>query len=77
MLNFRYRVWDYPIKEQYTHIFKTIKASVLAETPEQGFQRVLDAEDGTFAFIHDASQVSRLNFNLIKSESWVWSRSIS
>ncbi len=21
----RYRVWDYPIKEQYTHIFKTIK----------------------------------------------------
>ena len=21
----RYRVWDYPIKEQYTHIYKTIK----------------------------------------------------
>ena len=23
----------------------------------EGFQKVLDTEDGTFAFIHDASQV--------------------
>ena len=53
----RYRVWDYPIKEQYTHIFKTIKASGMVTSPSEGFQRVLEAEDATFAFIHDASQV--------------------
>ncbi len=29
---------------------------------EDGFQRVLDDYDGTFAFIHDASQVSTRKF---------------
>ena len=53
----RYRVWDYPIKEQYTHIFKTIKASGMMRSSSEGFQKVLEQEDGTFAFIHDASQV--------------------
>ena len=53
----RYRVWDYPIKEQYTHLFKTIQASGLAKDAEEGFKRVLADEDGTFAFIHDASEV--------------------
>ena len=53
----RYRVWDYPIKEQYTHIFKTIKASGMVQSASQGFQKVLEDEQATFAFIHDASQV--------------------
>ena len=53
----RYRVWDYPIKEQYTHLYKTIQASGLAKDAEDGFKRVLSDEDGTFAFIHDASEV--------------------
>ena len=53
----RYRVWDYPIKEQYTHIFKTINLSGMVKNGKEGFQRVLADEDGTFAFIHDASQV--------------------
>ena len=53
----RYRVWDYPIKEMYTHLFKTIQASGLAKNAEDGFKRVLADEDGTFAFIHDASEV--------------------
>ena len=53
----RYRVWDYPIKEQYTHIFKTIKASGMVTSASQGFQKVLEDEKATFAFIHDASQV--------------------
>ena len=53
----KYRVWDYPIKEQYTHIFKTIKASGMVNDSADGFQKVLDDEDGTFAFIHDASEV--------------------
>jgi ionotropic glutamate receptor len=57
----RYRVWDYPIKEQYTHIFKTIRASGLVQSASRGFQKVLEHEDATFAFIHDASQVYNTN----------------
>lgn len=48
---------DYPIKEQYTHIFKTIKSSGMVQSASQGFKKVQEAEDGSFAFIHDASQV--------------------
>jgi len=59
----RYRVWDYPIKEQYTHIYKTIKASGMMRSAGEGFQKVLDTEDGTFAFIHDASQVRYEYYN--------------
>ncbi len=55
----RYRVWDYPIKEQYTHIFKTIQASGMVEKAEVGFDRVLADHDGTFAFIHDASEARK------------------
>jgi hypothetical protein len=53
----KYRVLDHPIKEQYTHIFKTIKGSGMVNTAEEGFQRVLEDEQGTFAFIHDAAEV--------------------
>lgn len=53
----KYRVWDYPIKEQYTHIFKTIKASGLVSSPKEGFDKVLADQQGTFAFIHDAAEV--------------------
>ena len=82
----RYRVWDYPIKEQYTHIFKvylqkysysytknpeqasyihananyyfqTIKNTGMVKNAKEGFEKVLADEDGTFAFIHEASQV--------------------
>ena len=53
----KYRVWDYPIKEQYTHIFKTIEKTGLVNTPSEGFTKVLEDEEGTFAFIHEASQV--------------------
>jgi ionotropic glutamate receptor len=60
----RYRVWDYPIKEQYTHIFKTIGASGMVRSSSEGFQKVLEAEDATFAFIHDASQVHFINIYL-------------
>ena len=53
----KYRVWDYPIKEQYTHIFKTIQKTGLVKKPKEGFEKVLADEEGTFAFIHEASQV--------------------
>ncbi len=59
----RYRVWDYPIKEQYTHIFKTIKASGMVTEAQEGFDRVEEDHDGTFAFIHDASEVRYEYYN--------------
>jgi ionotropic glutamate receptor len=53
----KYRVWDYPVREQYTHILKVIKQSGLVMSPEEGFKRVEAATKGEFAFIHDASEV--------------------
>ncbi|XP_066943797.1 ionotropic receptor 25a-like isoform X1 [Macrobrachium rosenbergii] len=53
----KYRVWDYPIKEQYTHILKVIDETGPVATAEDGFKKVLDNEKGQFAFIHDASEI--------------------
>lgn len=53
----RYRVWDYPVREQYTHILKVIKQNEPVATPEEGFQRVDNDLEANFAFIHDASEV--------------------
>ncbi len=53
----KYRVWDYPVREQYTHILKVIRQSGLVNSPENGFARVEAAVEGDFAFIHDASEV--------------------
>ena len=49
-------MWDYPIREQYTNIYRVIQTSGMVNTAQEGFQRVLDDEKGTFAFIHDASE---------------------
>jgi len=53
----KYRVWDYPVREQYTHLLKVIKQTGPFKTPEEGFQRVDEALMGDFAFIHDASEI--------------------
>ncbi|XP_050716691.1 ionotropic receptor 25a-like isoform X2 [Eriocheir sinensis] len=53
----KYRVWDYPIKEQYTHILQVIVDSKPVLHAEEGFRRVLENEKGEFAFIHDASEI--------------------
>ena len=53
----RYRVWDYPVREQYTHILKVIENNNPVEKPEEGFERVNEDTQGTFAFIHDAAEV--------------------
>ena len=50
-------MWDYPIREQYTNLYKVIRNTGMVDTAEQGFQRVLDDEQGNFAFIHDASEI--------------------
>ena len=64
MNEFRYRVWDYPIRDRYTRIYKTIKDSGMLKSAEEGFKKVLASEQGEFAFIHDASQAS-FNFEII------------
>nr|XP_045609615.1 ionotropic receptor 25a-like [Procambarus clarkii] len=53
----KYRVWDYPIKEQYTHILQVIDQSGPVERAQLGFDKVLKNKDGDFAFIHDASEI--------------------
>ena len=44
-------------------MFKTIKASGLAKDARDGFQRVLNDEEGTFAFVHDAAEIRYEYYN--------------
>ncbi|XP_076046032.1 ionotropic receptor 8a isoform X2 [Oratosquilla oratoria] len=53
----KYRVWDYPIKEQYTHILQVIEDSKPVLTASEGLARVEANDKGEFAFIHDASEI--------------------
>jgi ionotropic glutamate receptor len=53
----KYRVWDYPIREQYTHILRVIEETVPVKQVEEGLKRVLANENGEFAFIHDAARI--------------------
>ena len=53
----KYRVWDYPVKEQYTHILRVIEQTGTVELPEDGFKTVNEHTEGDFAFIHDAAEV--------------------
>ena len=50
-------MWDYPVKEQYTHILRVIEQTGPVELPRHGFEKVLAHTEGNFAFIHDASEV--------------------
>ncbi|XP_008206325.2 glutamate receptor ionotropic, kainate 1 [Nasonia vitripennis] len=52
-----YRVWDYPIKEQYGHILQAITQVGTVKSSEEGFQKVIDSENAEFAFIHDSSEI--------------------
>ncbi|KAJ8936674.1 hypothetical protein NQ318_023141 [Aromia moschata] len=53
----RYRVWDYPIKEQYGHILLAINDSNPVATAEEGFRNVNEHLDADYAFIHDSSEI--------------------
>ncbi|XP_055304771.1 ionotropic receptor 25a [Sitodiplosis mosellana] len=53
----QYRVWDYPIKEQYGHILLAINSSNPVENATQGFQNVKDHINADYAFIHDSAEV--------------------
>ncbi|XP_017892674.1 ionotropic receptor 25a [Ceratina calcarata] len=52
-----YRVWDYPIKEQYGHILQAITQVGPVKTDEEGFRKVIESENAEFAFIHDSSVI--------------------
>ncbi|XP_023336240.1 ionotropic receptor 25a isoform X2 [Eurytemora carolleeae] len=53
----KFRVWDYPIREQYTHIWDVIKSGNPVKSPEEGYNRVKESQKGLFAFISDASEI--------------------
>ena len=36
----KYRVWDYPVKEQYTHILRVIEQTGPVSSPEEGIMMV-------------------------------------
>ena len=55
--NYRFRVWDYPVKELYTNMFKVIKENIPVSSAKEGFMRVQEAVKGDFAFVHDAATV--------------------
>ncbi|XP_043516551.1 ionotropic receptor 25a isoform X3 [Frieseomelitta varia] len=52
-----YRVWDYPIKEQYGHILQAITQVGPVANSKEGFQKVIESENAEFAFIHDSAEI--------------------
>ncbi|XP_013139310.1 PREDICTED: glutamate receptor 3 isoform X1 [Papilio polytes] len=53
----QYRVWDYPIREQYGHILLAINASGPVVDAKTGFQQVNEHTEADFAFIHDSAEI--------------------
>ncbi|XP_066148112.1 ionotropic receptor 25a [Euwallacea fornicatus] len=53
----RYRVWDYPIREQYGHILLAINDSNPVDNATEGFRITNEHLDADFAFIHDSSEI--------------------
>uniref|UniRef100_A0A182FM19 Ionotropic glutamate receptor C-terminal domain-containing protein n=1 Tax=Anopheles albimanus TaxID=7167 RepID=A0A182FM19_ANOAL len=53
----QYRVWDYPIREQYINILAAIESAGPVETATEGFGRVNGRLDADFAFIHDSAEI--------------------
>lgn len=53
----QYRVWDYPIKEQYGHILMAINSSNPVPDAAEGFYQVNKHTNADFAFIHDSAEI--------------------
>ena len=53
------------INANANYYFQTIKNTGMVKNAKEGFEKVLADEDGTFAFIHEASQVCQCNINVI------------
>ena len=62
------RIWDYPVKEQYTSILMSILLANPLPNASEGFRIVNERETSNFAFIHDAREIkyeiTRLKFLL-------------
>ncbi|GMS90114.1 hypothetical protein PENTCL1PPCAC_12289 [Pristionchus entomophagus] len=52
----RLAVWDYPVSDKYTNMWRYMKECGLPETIEDAIQRVFNAPDG-FAYIGDATEI--------------------
>ncbi|KAH8408870.1 hypothetical protein KR009_002908, partial [Drosophila setifemur] len=53
----KFRIWDYPIKEQYGHILLAINSSKPVVDAREGFAKVDAHENADYAFIHDAAEI--------------------
>ncbi|XP_050430307.1 ionotropic receptor 25a [Adelges cooleyi] len=58
-----FRVWDYPIKEEYGQILAAIERTGTVPNRSVGYQMVLDNEYGEFALIHDSSDIKYEVYN--------------
>lgn len=53
----KYRVWDYPIREQYGQILRSINSSNPVRNVEEGFYNVNNHPNADYAFIHDSQEI--------------------
>lgn len=51
------RVWDYPIREQYGQILRSINGSGPVANAAEGFFQVNDHPNADYAFIHDSAEI--------------------
>uniref|UniRef100_A0AC35U534 PBPe domain-containing protein n=1 Tax=Rhabditophanes sp. KR3021 TaxID=114890 RepID=A0AC35U534_9BILA len=52
----RLAVWDYPVSDKFSNLWKIMQESKLPENTEKAIERVLTSENG-FAFIGDAMEI--------------------
>lgn len=53
----KYRVWDYPIREQYGQILRSINGSNPVANVDEGFYNVNNHPNADYAFIHDSAEI--------------------
>lgn len=52
-----YRIWDYPIQEQYGQILRAINGSSPVMDAREGYANVISHTNADYAFIHDAQEI--------------------
>ena len=70
----RFRVWDYPVREMYTNMFKVIRQNDPVETAMDGFMRVEEATKGRC--LYDVNKIVRLFTSVEDTKSMAHSRVI-